>query len=63
MIILDTSILIYLEHKDEKIIEKLKEISEKYGKEFYITFINLFEFLLGLKVKKKLKREKKQFLF
>ena len=62
MIVIDTSILISLEHKDEKIIKKLGEIFEEHGKGFCITFINLFEFLFGLKVKK-IRREKEALSF
>lgn len=57
MITLDTSILISLEHRDNKVIKRILELSEEYGEDFYITFINLFEFLLGLKIKKVKKKE------
>jgi predicted nucleic acid-binding protein len=57
MIVLDTSVLISIECKEEKVVKKILEISEKYGRVFYITFINLFEFLLGLKIKKVKKRK------
>jgi predicted nucleic acid-binding protein len=51
MIVLDTSILVSIECKEEKVIKKILEISERYGRIFYITFMNLFEFLLGLKIR------------
>lgn len=51
--ILDTSALIALQKKEKKVIEEI----EKQRREFYITFVNLFEFLLGLKIRKP-KREK-----
>jgi predicted nucleic acid-binding protein len=63
MIVLDTSVLISVERKDEEVIDKILELSEEYGKEFYITFMNLFEFLLGVMVKKiRKKKEAVSFL-
>lgn len=51
VLVLDTSILIAIEKRDEKIITKLKELSKQHPFPPQITFITHFEFLFGLKLK------------
>ncbi len=50
-LVLDTSILIALERKDKETLSKLEAITEKYKSPPSITFINLFEILLGIKLR------------
>jgi predicted nucleic acid-binding protein len=50
-LVFDTSILIALERKEEQIIAKLEKLSETYMLTPYTTFLNLFEFLFGIKSK------------
>jgi len=50
-LVLDTSILIALERKDKETLSKLETITEKYKSPPSITFINLFEILLGIKLR------------
>lgn len=57
--ILDTSAIIALQKKEKKVIEEI----EKRRGAFYITFVNLFEFLLGLKIRKPKKgKEAEEFI-
>src|SRR3989344_5618676 len=51
VLVLDTSILIDIEKRNEKTISKLKELSKQHPFPPQITFINHFEFLFGLKLK------------
>jgi len=51
VLVFDTSVLIALERKDDKVIAKLEDLSKTYALTPYTTFINVFEFLLGIKLK------------
>lgn len=50
-LVLDTTILIEVKNGNKEVIKKLKEISSTYPQPAKITFINQFEFLLGIKEK------------
>ena len=50
-LVFDTSVLIALQRKDDQVIAKLEELSKTYALTPYTTFLNLFEFLLGIKLK------------
>ena len=50
-LVLDTSILIDIERRKQSTINILKELSQSHSDPAKITFINQFEFLLGLKEK------------
>lgn len=50
-LLFDTSVLIGLQRRDDKLIAKLEDLSKTYPLAPFITFLNLFEFLLGLKLK------------
>ncbi len=50
-LVLDTTILIEVKNGNKEVIQKLKEISSTYPQPAKITFINQFEFLLGIKEK------------
>ena len=49
MLIFDTSVIIDIERKDQKTIEQLKEIKQKYQSPGFLSFISYFELLEGLK--------------
>jgi len=49
-LVFDTSILIALERKDQDTLNKLQAIAEEYNASPFITFINLFEILMGMKL-------------
>lgn len=55
-LVLDTSVLISLERREAKVAARLEELSETHTLPPYITFINLFEFLLGVRLKPPRKR-------
>jgi|SRR3989344_1161024 len=57
-LVLDTSILIEIKNGNRKVIEKLKTLSTAYSQPAKITFINQFEFLLGIKEKSQKNKEK-----
>ena len=57
-LVLDTSILIDIERKKEKTLKKLESFTKIYPVPAKITFINHFEFLLGIKEKEPKNREK-----
>ncbi len=48
-LVLDTSILIGIEKKDKSLIEKLRLLIGQHPSPAKITFVNYFEFLLGIK--------------
>jgi len=50
-LVFDTSVLIALERKDDKVIAELEDLSKTYTLTPSTTFLNLFEFLLGVKLK------------
>lgn len=50
-LVFDTSVLIALQRKDDQVIAKLEELSKTYALTPYTTFLNIFEFLLGIKLK------------
>ena len=50
-LVFDTSVLIALQRKDDQVIAKLEELSKTYALTPFTTFLNLFEFLLGIKLK------------
>lgn len=50
-LVFDTSVLIALQRKDGQVIAKLEELSKTYALTPYTTFLNIFEFLLGMKLK------------
>lgn len=49
-LVLDTSALISLEKEESVIIEKIKELSKEHEPPVFVTFISIFEFLIGLKL-------------
>ena len=49
-LVLDTSALISLEKEEIGIIKKIKELSKEYEPPVFVTFISVFEFLIGLKL-------------
>jgi len=55
-IVLDTDILIDLEKGRRQTKSKLEILSKKYPSPPHITFINLFEFLFGIKVQSEKKK-------
>ena len=57
-LVLDTSILIDIERKEDVVIEKIKELIEIHQAPASITFINYFEFLYGLQQKSPKNKEK-----
>ena len=57
-LVLDTSIIIDIERRDKKIIEKLSEIKENHPAPASITFITYFEFIYGLHIKSPKNKEK-----
>lgn len=57
-LILDTSVIIDIEKKDERILEKMKELIEIHPTAASITFINYFEFIHGLQRKSPKNKEK-----
>lgn len=57
-LILDTSLLIDIERKFQPTINRLKELSNTYPLPARITFVNEFEFLLGIKEKIPKNKEK-----
>lgn len=56
--VLDTSILIAIEKRDQKIIKELEKLSTIDSSPPATTFITYFEFLYGLKLKSVKNREK-----
>ena len=50
-LVFDTSIIIALEKNDENVITKIQELLKNYRLPPATTFLNLFEFLLGVKIK------------
>jgi predicted nucleic acid-binding protein len=50
-LVFDTSVLIALERKDVEVGRKVEELLKKYRLPPSTTFLNLFEFLLGIKLK------------
>lgn len=50
-LVFDTSVLIALQRKDEQVIAKLEELSKTYALTPYTTILNIFEFVLGIKLK------------
>lgn len=61
-VILDTSILIAHQKGDMKVRRKLEALSEKFPSTPAITFINAFEYLVGINVLTKKKGEAVRFL-
>ncbi len=57
-LLLDTSILIDLEKRDKRILEKIEELSMADPAKASITFINYFEFFDGLRLKSQENRRK-----
>ena len=51
MLVFDTSIIIALERNDGKVREGVQELLRDYELPPATTFLNLFEFLLGVKLK------------
>ena len=62
-IIIDTSVLVYIDRKDQKIIEIMKELSKQH--ELYISTITISEILTGSNLRRDAKRsvEKAKKLF
>jgi len=58
IIVLDTSILINLEKGDIKTISKIRELSKIHTSPCLITFINYFEFLVGIRERNPKNKEK-----
>lgn len=50
-LVFDTSVLIDIQRKDKRTLEKIKELSEIHPAPASITFISYFEFFHGLQVK------------
>jgi predicted nucleic acid-binding protein len=57
-LVFDTSILISIERNDISVINRLRELSQSYPVPAQITFINYYEFLRGIKIKKPKNSEK-----
>lgn len=57
-LVFDTSILIDIERRDNKVLGKIKELSEIHPAPASITFINYSEFIHGLKIKSPKNKEK-----
>jgi len=57
-LVFDTSILISIEKNDIQVIKRLRELSLSYPLPAQITFINYYEFLRGIKIKKPKNSEK-----
>jgi len=55
----DTSILIEIERRNPKIIEKINNMSESYPTSPQLPFISYYEFIQGLKIKNPKDYEKK----
>ncbi len=51
-LVFDTSILIAIERGDKEIINKLEDLHKSYPSSPQLTFISLFEYLIGLKIRK-----------
>ena len=49
--VLDTSILIAIERREKNVIEQLEKLSKTDSSPAKITFVNYFEFILGIKNK------------
>src|SRR3989338_3948719 len=56
--LLDTSVLIDIERREKKLIEKMKEIVETDPAPACIAFISYFEFIHGLQIKSPKNKEK-----
>ena len=54
----DTSVIIDIERRDKKVLERLKELSEIHPAPASIAFITYFEFIHGLHIKSPKNREK-----
>ena len=61
-LVLDTNVLIEIEHYNKDMIAKVKTLTEKYPTQPATTFINIFECLEGFKRIPKLDKEKMLFL-
>ena len=57
-LLLDTSILIDIERREKKLLEKIEDIVETDPVPACITFMNYFEFIHGLKAKSPRNKEK-----
>ena len=57
-LVLDTSILIDIEKREDVVLQKIKELIEIHHAPASITFINYFEFLYGLQQKSPKNKEK-----
>lgn len=58
ILVLDTSILINLEKGEKDTIKKIEELSKVHNSPAVITFVNYFEFLLGIKERNPKNKEK-----
>lgn len=61
-LVLDTNVLVEVEHYNKEMIAKLKVLTEKYPTQPATTFMNIFECLEGFKRVPKLDKEKMLFL-
>lgn len=57
-LVFDTSIIIDIERRDRKILERIKELADIHPAPASITFINYFEFIHGLQVKSPRNKER-----
>lgn len=57
-LVLDTSVIIDIQKRNEEVIEKLRKLSRTYPAPASITFVSYFEFIHGLQVKSPKNREK-----
>lgn len=57
-LVLDTSVIIDIERRDNATLEKLKGLAEIHPAPASITFINYFEFVYGLRAKAPKNKEK-----
>ncbi|HLC56774.1 MAG TPA: type II toxin-antitoxin system VapC family toxin [Candidatus Nanoarchaeia archaeon] len=57
-LVLDTSILIDIEHNNKLVLKNIGIIKKEHPDTIYITMISYFEFLLGIKEKKQHNQKK-----
>ena len=62
MLLLDTSILIHQQRGDAAIKKRLDSLSKRFPATPSVTFINVFEYLIGIKLWTKRKNEATKFL-
>ncbi len=55
-LVFDTSVLIAIERKDRRVLDKLAELHEAYPAPGSVGFMNYFEFIYGLSMKQSKKR-------